>query len=98
MGLQMRSLLVGLFSAPELPTTDWLRLDTDPKFVQFIKLVQAEVGKGTARVRPPRLELDGAERDDVLRLVRARLAARPQAVAGVGAGGRVAGDRTVARA
>jgi dihydrodipicolinate synthase/N-acetylneuraminate lyase len=81
---------------------DWflplLRLDTDPKFVQFIKLVQAEVGKGTARVRPPRLELDGAERDDVLRLVRARLAARPQAVAAVGAGGRVPGDRTVARA
>ncbi|HEV2123973.1 MAG TPA: dihydrodipicolinate synthase family protein, partial [Chloroflexota bacterium] len=36
-----------------------LRLDTVPKFVQLIKLVQAEVGRGTATVRPPRLELEG---------------------------------------
>ena len=32
-----------------------------PKFVQLIKLVQAEVGMGTTRVRPPRLELVGSE-------------------------------------
>jgi len=34
-----------------------LRMDTVPKFVQLIKQVQAEVGMGTARVRPPRLKL-----------------------------------------
>ena len=36
-----------------------LRLDTVPKFVQLIKLVQEKVGMGNARVRPPRLELTG---------------------------------------
>jgi 4-hydroxy-tetrahydrodipicolinate synthase len=44
---------------------DWflplLRLDTLPKFVQLIKLVQREVGRGSSTVRPPRLELVGAE-------------------------------------
>lgn len=38
-----------------------LRMDTVPKFVQLIKLVQQEVGMGSARVRPPRLELQGDE-------------------------------------
>ena len=38
-----------------------LRLDTVPKFVQLIKWVQAEVGRGTPYVRPPRLELAGAD-------------------------------------
>lgn len=38
-----------------------LRMDTVPKFVQFIKLVQEELGAGSARVRPPRLELAGEE-------------------------------------
>ena len=38
-----------------------LRLDTVPKFVQLIKWVQAEVGRGTPQVRPPRLELAGAD-------------------------------------
>ncbi|MCI4366033.1 MAG: dihydrodipicolinate synthase family protein [Thermoplasmata archaeon] len=38
-----------------------LRMDTTPKFVQLIKLVQSEVGRGSPRVRPPRLELDGSE-------------------------------------
>jgi dihydrodipicolinate synthase/N-acetylneuraminate lyase len=38
-----------------------LRMDTATKFVQLIKLVQAEVGHGSARVRAPRLELDGEE-------------------------------------
>ena len=32
-----------------------------PKFVQLIKLVQQEVGRGSERVRPPRLPLAGAE-------------------------------------
>jgi dihydrodipicolinate synthase/N-acetylneuraminate lyase len=38
-----------------------LRLDTVPKFVQYIKWVQAEVGRGTAVVRAPRLALAGDE-------------------------------------
>lgn len=40
-----------------------LKLDTVPKFVQLIKWVQAEVGRGTPHVRPPRLELAGADLD-----------------------------------
>jgi len=55
-----------------------LRLDTVPKFVQLIKLVQAEVGWGSETVRPPRLPLAGAERDAALALIRERLACRPR--------------------
>lgn len=51
-----------------------LRLDTVPKFVQLIKLVQQEVGMGSERVRPPRLELVGEEREECLRVVREALA------------------------
>src|SRR6476660_3757830 len=47
-----------------------LRLDTVPKFVQLIKLVQEEVGMGNVRVRPPRLELIGDELEDALRVIR----------------------------
>jgi dihydrodipicolinate synthase/N-acetylneuraminate lyase len=54
-----------------------LRLDTLPKFVQLIKLVETEVGHGTPTVRPPRLELQGAERDQALALIRGCLARRP---------------------
>jgi 1-pyrroline-4-hydroxy-2-carboxylate deaminase len=50
-----------------------LRLDSVPKFVQLIKLAQAEVGKGSARVRPPRLELDGAELEQARHLIQERL-------------------------
>ena len=61
-----------------LPLYQWflplLRLDTVPKFVQLIKLVQQEVGMGNARVRPPRMELTGAELDDALRTIRQALA------------------------
>jgi 4-hydroxy-tetrahydrodipicolinate synthase len=38
-----------------------LRMDTVPKFVQLIKLAQSEAGVGSSRVRPPLLELAGAE-------------------------------------
>jgi 4-hydroxy-tetrahydrodipicolinate synthase len=58
-----------------------LRMDTVPKFVQLIKLVQAEAGMGNARVRPPRLELAGAELDQVQQLIRGVLQNRPQAAA-----------------
>jgi 4-hydroxy-tetrahydrodipicolinate synthase len=54
-----------------------LRLDTVPKFVQLIKLVQQEVGMGSERVRPPRLVLAGAERDAALALIRDCLGRRP---------------------
>ncbi len=54
-----------------------LRMDTAPKFVQLIKLVQQEVGMGSARVRPPRLELAGAELEQAKVLLRAALDNRP---------------------
>jgi 4-hydroxy-tetrahydrodipicolinate synthase len=53
-----------------------LRLDTPPKFVQLIKLVQEEVGMGSATVRPPRLGLSGQEREDTLALIRDTLKVR----------------------
>jgi 4-hydroxy-tetrahydrodipicolinate synthase len=54
-----------------------LRLDTVPKFVQLIKLVQQEAGMGSERVRPPRLTLAGAEREEALALIRNALSRRP---------------------
>ncbi|MGE0455768.1 MAG: dihydrodipicolinate synthase family protein [Vicinamibacteria bacterium] len=54
-----------------------LRLDTVPKFVHLIKLVQQEAGMGSERVRPPRLPLAGPEREAALGLIRASLARRP---------------------
>lgn len=53
-----------------------LRLDTVPKFVQLIKLVQAEVGMGSTRVRPPRLEMIGAELEEAQRVIRHALDTR----------------------
>ncbi|MCO6512629.1 MAG: dihydrodipicolinate synthase family protein [Aridibacter famidurans] len=58
-----------------------LRMDTVPKFVQLIKLVQEKVGMGSARVRPPRLELQGAELETALALIDAALETRPKAAA-----------------
>lgn len=55
-----------------------LRMDTVPNFVQLIKLVQAEVGIGNARVRPPRLELVGQELDQTRKIIRDALRFRPQ--------------------
>lgn len=54
-----------------------LRLDTVPKFVQLIKLVQQEVGMGSERVRPPRLGLVGAEREAALGTLAEALSRRP---------------------
>ena len=60
-----------------IPLYKWflplLRMDTVPKFVQLIKLVQQEVGMGNARVRPPRLELAGAELNEALNVIRTAL-------------------------
>jgi 4-hydroxy-tetrahydrodipicolinate synthase len=55
-----------------------LRMDIVPKFVQLIKWVQEEVGVGSARVRPPRLELDGNELEEAQRILRKALSTRPQ--------------------
>jgi len=55
-----------------------LRMDTVPKFVQLIKLVQAEVGMGNTRVRPPRLELAGNELEQAGKLTREALRTRPE--------------------
>ena len=54
-----------------------LRLDTVPKFVQLIKLVQEKVGMGSARVRPPRMELVGQELADTLKIIDKAIADRP---------------------
>src|ERR1041385_4089596 len=50
-----------------------LRMDPVPKFVQLIKLVQKEVWMGSARVRPPRLELVGDELEEALSVIRQAL-------------------------
>jgi 4-hydroxy-tetrahydrodipicolinate synthase len=55
-----------------------LRLDTVPKFVQLIKLVQAEVGKGNPRVRPPRLELADRELEQTQKAIQDVLKTRPR--------------------
>jgi 4-hydroxy-tetrahydrodipicolinate synthase len=55
-----------------------LRLDTVPKFVQYIKWAQAEVGRGTATVRGPRLPLEGAELAAVKKILARALATRPR--------------------
>jgi 4-hydroxy-tetrahydrodipicolinate synthase len=58
-----------------------LRMDTVPRFVQLIKLVQAAVGGASTRVRPPRLELEGAELREAREVIDRALAARPVATA-----------------
>jgi 4-hydroxy-tetrahydrodipicolinate synthase len=55
-----------------------LRMDVPPNFVQLIKLVQAEVRMGNARVRPPRLDLVGKELEQVRKTIKDSLANRPQ--------------------
>jgi 4-hydroxy-tetrahydrodipicolinate synthase len=55
-----------------------LRMDTVPNFVQLIKLVQAEVGMGNPRVRPPRLELVGDELEQARKVVQSAMLSRPR--------------------
>jgi 1-pyrroline-4-hydroxy-2-carboxylate deaminase len=56
-----------------------LRMDTVPKFIQLIKQVQQELGVGSARVRGPRLQLEGSELADAQAVVRIARASRPKA-------------------
>ena len=62
---------------------DWflplLRMDTVPKFVQLIKLVQQEVGLGDERVRAPRRVVEGAEREMAMAVIGQALGSRPVA-------------------
>ncbi len=55
-----------------------LRLDTVPKFVQLIKLVQEELGVGNADVRPPKLRLVGEELQKTKDLIQQALQTRPR--------------------
>ncbi len=68
--------------AEALPLYRWfadlLHLDTKPKLVQYIKLVQALVGRGAETCRAPRGPVTGAEREMVEKIVRDALAKRPQ--------------------
>jgi 1-pyrroline-4-hydroxy-2-carboxylate deaminase len=54
-----------------------MKLDTHLHFVQYIKLLCQETGLGKEWVREPRLILAGAEREQVLKIIRDALAKRP---------------------
>ena len=55
-----------------------LHLDTSAKFVHYIKLAQEISGLGSARLRPPRLPLENAERMRIEKLIRQTLARRSE--------------------
>jgi 1-pyrroline-4-hydroxy-2-carboxylate deaminase len=57
--------------------TPLLHLDTHPKLVQYIKLANAECGMGSETTRPPRLAVEGAEREEVLGIIRTAIRTRP---------------------
>jgi len=65
-----------------------LRMDTVPKFVQLIKLAQQEMGFGSTRVRPPRLELMGNELEEARKVITRALESRPEAAMHQGSYGR----------
>ena len=54
-----------------------LELDISPQLVQNIKLAEVGTGIGTEVVRPPRLPLQGAERERVLKIIEEGLLTRP---------------------
>jgi len=45
--------------------------------VQYIKLAMQETGLGSEMVRAPRLPLEGAEREEILGIIRRAVATRP---------------------
>jgi len=55
-----------------------LHLDSEHDLVQSIKLAEQIMQRGSERVRPPRLPLVGARRDEVTRMVERARDARPQ--------------------
>jgi 4-hydroxy-tetrahydrodipicolinate synthase len=58
-------------------TQPLMKLDTHVHFVQYIKLLMQETGLGTEWVREPRLPIAGAEREQVLGIIRKALQKRP---------------------
>lgn len=58
--------------------TPLLHLDTKIKLVQYIKLAMAQTGMGSEMVRAPRLPVEGAEREEILRIIRNAIAGRPE--------------------
>lgn len=54
-----------------------LHMDSDHRLVHYIKLAEAVMGRGSERVRPPRLPLEGDLRAQVKALVERAAAARP---------------------
>lgn len=58
-------------------TQPLMKLDTHIHFVQYIKLLCQETGLGKEWVREPRLTIAGAEREQVLKIIRDALARRP---------------------
>jgi len=57
--------------------TPLLHLDTKVKLVQYIKLAMHETGLGSEQTRPPRLPIVGAEREEILGIIRQAIATRP---------------------
>ena len=57
--------------------TPLLHLDTKVKLVQYIKLAMQETGLGSEMVRAPRLPIEGAEREQILGIIRKAIACRP---------------------
>ena len=54
-----------------------LELDIHPKLVQYIKMAEAMTGLGTETVRPPRLILQGEERNRIIGIIDQALKAQP---------------------
>ena len=55
-----------------------MKLDTNTRFVQYIKLAVQECGLGSEWVRAPRLVLKGEERKAVLKIIHHGIATRPK--------------------
>ncbi|WP_224484992.1 dihydrodipicolinate synthase family protein [Robertkochia aurantiaca] len=55
-----------------------LELDINPQLVQNIKMAEAAVGLGSETVRPPRLPLEGPEKERVQHIIDSALKARPE--------------------
>ena len=54
-----------------------LHLDAEHDLVQSIKLAETIMGRGSERVRLPRLPLEGARRAEVISIVETAAATRP---------------------
>ena len=54
-----------------------LELDIHPKLVQYIKLAATQTGIGSEYVRAPRLQLQGEERERILKIIQTGIKTRP---------------------